>query len=177
MPHVDHTMVVSGTIRSWCERRYPKAGLTTVRDTPSVVGPVRKSDALRRQLGLRYDELLCVFLGMLSPERGIEGMLEAFRCLPDDKHVVFVGPGLPREFLAAEAQIHRNIHELPPVAGSEVVSYASGADVGVMISASKSRRYRDSLPNKLLEYAHAELPVIVSELPEFRNFVERDGSG
>jgi glycosyltransferase involved in cell wall biosynthesis len=177
MPHVDHTLVVSDTIRSWYERRYPKASFTTVRNTPSVVGPVRKSDALRRQLGLREDELLCVFLGMLSPGRGIEEMVEAFRQLPVDKHVVFVGPGLLREFLATEAQTHRNIHVLPPVAGSEVVSYASGADVGVVISAGKSLSYRYSLPNKLFEYAHAGLPVIVSDLPEFRNFVEREGSG
>ncbi|WP_164461713.1 glycosyltransferase [Brevundimonas halotolerans] len=177
MPHVNHTLVVSDTIRAWYERRYPKAGFTTVRNTPSVVGPVQKSEALRRQLGLREEELLCVFLGMLSPGRGIEEMVEAFRQLPDDKHVVFVGHGVLRECLSADAQTHRNIHVLPPVAGSEVVSYASGADVGVVISAGKSLSYRYSLPNKLFEYAHAGLPVIVSDLPEFRNFVEREGLG
>ena len=60
-----------------------------------------------------------------------------------------------------------NIHYQPSVSRDLIVSYSSGADVGIFAVENIPLSYRFSLPNKFFEWAHAGLPVLVSENFEY----------
>jgi len=46
------------------------------------------------------------------------------------------------------------------------------AHLGISLEEDRGLNYRFALPNKLFDYIQAEIPVIVSDLPEMRNVVE-----
>jgi glycosyltransferase involved in cell wall biosynthesis len=69
------------------------------------------------------------------------------------------------------------LHFHPPVALAELLSYTTQADVGVSLLEDTCENHRLALPNKLFEYLAADLPVVVSALPEMSRLVGERGVG
>ena len=65
----------------------------------------------------------------------------------------------------------------PPIALAELLSYTHQADIGVSLLEDSCENHRLALPNKLFEYLAADLPVVVSDLPEMRRLVTERGVG
>jgi glycosyltransferase involved in cell wall biosynthesis len=172
-----HTLIVNRSIHDWYRRRYPHMPLTILRNISNAKPPIRRSDKLRRDAGLGPDDLICLYLGAFVEGRGIDEISGAFQNAAPDKHVVFVGFGPLEANLRDLAKRNPNVHVLPAVPSSEVLTYASGADVGVALIRDSSLNHRYSLPNKVFEYALAGLGVIVSDVPEQRRFIEETGRG
>lgn len=173
----DHVLVVNESIRDWYARQYPHAPISVLRNIPELAVSSEAPLDLRGSLGLQDDELLFLFLGALAKGRGIEIILDVFAGSGRDKHVVFVGYGPLAAEVARAAQGSGNIHLLPPVRPSEVVATAAGADVGISLIEANSLSYTFALPNKVFEYASAGIPMIISDIPEQRRFVESLGIG
>jgi glycosyltransferase involved in cell wall biosynthesis len=101
----------------------------------------------------------------------------------DDLALVMMGPGSPAyrerlEALAAGVGAADRIRFLAPVPPTEIRRHAAGADVGVVMHrGDRYLSYRYALPNKLFDYLHAGLPVVVSDLPELAAVVVGDGVG
>ena len=55
----------------------------------------------------------------------------------------------------------------------ELPKITASADVGVSLIENLSISYYYALPNKLFEYIMAEIPVIVSNLPQMKEIVEK----
>ncbi len=55
----------------------------------------------------------------------------------------------------------------------ELPKITSSADIGVSLIENLSTSYYYALPNKLFEYIMAEIPVIVSNLPQMKEVVEK----
>lgn len=55
---------------------------------------------------------------------------------------------------------------------AELMQYTAVADIGVSLDKPLHLNYTLSLPNKLFDYIHAGIPVLVSDLPELRKVVE-----
>jgi len=54
---------------------------------------------------------------------------------------------------------------------NELLSYTAAADVGLSLIENISLSYHYALPNKLFEYIMAEIPVVVSKLPQMVEIV------
>jgi glycosyltransferase involved in cell wall biosynthesis len=126
---------------------------------------------LRRALDLPAASRIVLYLGGIQQLRGLDVMIRAI-AERDDLVLVMMGPGSPAyrqelEALAASEGVPARIRFLPPVKPSEIRRYALGADVGVVMhKGDQYLSYRYALPNKLFDYLHAGLPVVVSDLPE-----------
>jgi glycosyltransferase involved in cell wall biosynthesis len=110
-----------------------------------------------------------VYLGGLMPGRGIEQMIDALPLL-EQVRLRAVGHGRPdyRSRLVARAKaagVADRIELVAPVPPDAVASEIAGSAIGLCLIQPICRSYELSLPNKLLEYAAAHVPILASDLP------------
>ena len=54
-----------------------------------------------------------------------------------------------------------------------LINYTAGADIGLALIENISLSYYYALPNKLFEYIIAQIPVLVTELPQMEEIVNK----
>jgi glycosyltransferase involved in cell wall biosynthesis len=173
----DHTIVVGESIRQWYVAKYPGRPISLVRNIPASSASSVGRRSLRTEAGVPRDELLCVYAGVLSANRGVRKLIEIFERLPKTKHLAFVGYGDSAEIAREAARTHSNIHFFEAVPPDEIVSFIGDADVGVIFLVSDALSYRFAMPNKIFEYAKAGLAILCNDGPEMKEFVERHRLG
>ena len=88
--------------------------------------------------------------------------------------LVIIGSGEHEEYykdLADKMNLHSQVFFLGKVNQNELLSFTAAADVGLSLIENISLSYHYALPNKLFEYIMAEIPVIVSKLPQMVEIV------
>jgi glycosyltransferase involved in cell wall biosynthesis len=167
----DAVMTVSAGIARLLAERYGITEPVVLMNVPQApTAAVGAPVDLRAQLGLPGDARVVLYLGGIQQLRGLDVMIRAI-AERDDLALVMMGPGSPGyrdelTALATQLGVAGRIGFLPPVPPPEIRRFALGADVGVVMHQGVSLSYRHALPNKLFDYLHAGLPVVVSDLPE-----------
>lgn len=173
----DKMITVSDSIASEYARLYGIDKPAIVLNTP-LFSNVIKSDNLRRDLEVPANQTIFLYQGGLAHGRGIDVLLNAFDSADmADKAIVFMGYGPMEPEIKAKAQKCNNIYFREAVAPAEVILHTSSADVGISTIENTCLSYYYCLPNKLFEYAMAEIPVIVSNLAEMKKIVNQYGLG
>jgi glycosyltransferase involved in cell wall biosynthesis len=175
---VDETIVVNDSIAQWYEHEHVLKRVWVVRNVPYNQGEsVAKTRLLREAFGIRDEEIVYLYLGEISQGRGIPLLLDAFSRANLGSCVVFMGFGHLTPLVQEYAAKYPNIHYHPAVVLSDVLKYASGADVGLCLIENVCLSYYLCLPNKVFEYMMAGLPMIVSDFPEMAALVEHHDCG
>lgn len=173
----DMVCVVSDSIADWYAREYGIARPAVVRNIPQFRAPQGGDrDAVRARMGLRPGRVGFIYQGGLMEGRGVERVLRVFARLPE-VDLVCMGSGALQPAVQAAAAAHPNIHFVPAVPPHEVLQYTRAADVGLCLTENRCLSYYFSLPNKMFEYLHAGLPVIVTPLLDQQRLVESYGCG
>jgi glycosyltransferase involved in cell wall biosynthesis len=151
-----------------------------VRNAPTVgLNPDDPGPGVRELCGLDADVPLLLYVGVMTPARGIDTMVQALPQLPG-VHIGFVAresANLDRILtVAAELGVADRVHHLPYVEVDRICSYISSADVGVFPGLHLPNHEVD-LPTKIYEYAQARLPMVVSDLKTTGDTVGRLGIG
>lgn len=140
------------------------------------------SRSLRDECGIGANVTLAVYSGALSAARGVDTAVEALGLLPD-LHLAVVAVPYPHPMGArlkegaARVGAEDRLHLVPPVPSHEVPAYLSTADVAVSPIVGDSVSYDEALPNKLFEFLHAGLPMVVSDCRAIAQFVTEHGLG
>lgn len=173
--HIDHFITVSGSILKWYERSFSKKPSTIILNSPEVgeniINKKGSTINLREFFNIERKKLIFLYLGMLIPGRGISNIISAFSDSKISSHVVFVGDGPLKIDVDSASAEYPNIHYHPPVPHDEVISVARSADVGICLIENISLSDFYSLPNKLFEYAFADIYVIASDFPDISSVV------
>lgn len=172
---IDAFITVSDSIASEYERLYGIKNATIILNTPNFSGYKnnRAYDHFRNKMNIRSDQRVFLYQGYLKRGRGIELLIKAFQNMPDDKNViVFLGNGLLTEFVTDQSENSDVIFHHDFVSGDKIYEYTSSADIGISFIEDISLSYRYCMPNKLFEYMSAGLPVITSNLPDMKKFVQ-----
>ena len=173
--HADIVITVSESIAQEYERLYKINKPKLVLNCPRY-NPIEKKNLFREELGIRDDQKIFLYQGALSALRGLKELLDCFSKMNDDKNViVFMGDGPMEEEIKCCKS--KNVFYHKAVSPKDLLYYTSSADYGVFICDSICKSYYYCLPNKLFEYLHAGLPVIVSDLYELGDFVRRNKVG
>jgi glycosyltransferase involved in cell wall biosynthesis len=135
---------------------------------------VGRDEALRQSL-LGGASLLGVFVGRLSPEKGLDVLLEAWGDAfgaGGDARLVLVGEGPERDALGSLAA-RRGIGGQVVFAGhrGDVERYLAAADFGLLTS------FAEGLSNAMLEYMASGLPVVGSRVSGTEDFVDHGENG
>jgi glycosyltransferase involved in cell wall biosynthesis len=124
------------------------------------------------------DDRRIVYLGHLSPDRGVGEMIELARLLrPHDIAVELIGPADERaraRIEPAQAEGLLRWHDFVP--NDQAVLMVDGALAGLSLLQDEPN-FRHSLPTKVVEYMARGVPVVTTPLPAAAELVTRHECG
>jgi glycogen(starch) synthase len=136
---------------------------------------------VRAACRLGADVPLLVHSGAVGPTRGLLTVVEALPKLYD-LHAAFVVPDPDDAYLrtladrAAELGVDGRLHVLPYVPPADIPAFLASADIGVAPLHHLPGR-QIAVPARYFEYAHARLPVVVSDVRAMANATLGLGNG
>jgi glycosyltransferase involved in cell wall biosynthesis len=125
---------------------------------------------------------LVLYQGVIMPGRGLAMLPKALKSLPGEYGMVLMGAG-EKSYIdrlgekAKRLGVGQRFFILPPVPQSQLFRYTCSADVGIVIYQNKTRNDYYCAPNKLYEYTAAGVPMVGSDLPTIKQFIEDEGVG
>ena len=137
---------------------------------------------IRHKWGADKKKIVILYQGLLKSERGVFIIADAIKLLSSEKKILFVfmGEG-PDEDKLKRYMIKHNLNHLvkfqESVNQNVLACYTKSADIGIHAIQNTCLNHDFCLPNKLFEYAKCEIPVLVSDLTEMREFVDKNGFG
>lgn len=174
----DEISVVNAEIADWYKRRYGFERVWVVENVPEIKEvPPERSGALRSALCIAEQDLIFLYQGLLSDGRGLRKLLNVFRDVPKDRHLVVMGYGpLAQEIKKASAEL-ANVHYHDAVPVDQLPAFTVDADVGFSLIENACQSYYLSLPNKVFEYMSCGVPVIASDFPVTKRVLESKACG
>jgi glycosyltransferase involved in cell wall biosynthesis len=174
--YVDKTITVSDAIACEYVKLYNIEKPSLVLNTP-LFTEVTKRNIFRETFKIKSNQTIFLYQGSLSKGRGIEILLDTFKQLDSLKVIVFMGYGELENTIIKESEKNKNIYFNQAVKPDILLNYTSSADFGISTIEDTCLSYHYCLPNKMFEYIMAEVPVIVSNLPEMKKIVETNDIG
>ncbi len=154
---------------------------TVVLNAPSMatVGSVPRG-GIRAHCGLDDATPLLAYIGSPAPQRGLMTIVESLPLLTELHAALVLPSGTPHAVplveRAAELGVTHRVHLLPYVAQDEVVEYIRSADLGA-IPIHHHLNHEISLITKYFDYAHARLPIVVSDVETMARATRELGNG
>jgi glycosyltransferase involved in cell wall biosynthesis len=184
-PYADAVVTVSDRLAELLREEHKLAATPTVVLNAPIAGGlsmgVGASPDLRALCGIGSAVPLLVYSGAAAVQRGLDIMVEALPSL-GEVHVAFVVNAPTDAYvrgLVARAEVlgvSDRMHVLPYVPHDQVVRFLSSADVGV-IPIHHWPNHEIALITKFFEYAHARLPIVVSDVRTMAKTVRATGNG
>jgi len=127
---------------------------------------------LRESLGVA-DKFVVGFMGRLVEEKGLDTLISALKCLPENVVALIVGSGPVQaqlEQLSLNLGLARRVTWIPSVASLEVPRYLNVFDALVLPSRTRPK-WKEQFGRVLIEAMACEVPVIGSNSGEIPNVV------
>ncbi|MHA4807552.1 glycosyltransferase [Flavitalea flava] len=174
---------------SFCElyrKDYGKE-LKAVRNVPYLsqaapaFSPGEQIDGLPPEIAHRLpgkDKFFLLFQGAgINPERGVEELVLSMPFLEPEKfHLVIIGGGdifHQIEEMIIEHNLSDRITILPKVPFEVLRAVTRRADLGLSLDKPTNINHIYGLPNKIFDYLHSGVPVLVSRLVELEKIVNK----
>lgn len=171
-PKLHNIITVNQSIANIYGHEYEKK-INVVRNIPLQRTP---SELLsKEELGLPQDKKIIILQGAgINMQRGAEEAVQAMKYVKNAV-LLIVGSGDVIEQLK-EMRIELGIEDRVIITGKvpyeKLAQYTRNADLGLSLDKDTNLNYRFSLPNKLFDYIHAGVPVLVSDLVEIARIVK-----
>ena len=179
---MDAVLTVSDGLRDWTARRYGVAAPHVIRNC-RYYQDVTYSDEIRRDCRLAPDDRLVLYLNSLYGGQGLEQLVDSLAFLPSRIHMATLGPVAQPGFVEELRRrldrqgLFERFHILEPKPPTQMLDYASGADIGVIPRQNTSLNNFHSLPNRVFELLMARLPIAGPSLQDMKHFIEGNALG
>ena len=135
----------------------------------------------REGLGFPDRDFNIIYIGNIKRGRGIEIMIKSMERVHKNIGLVLMGNDSAfkrdMEELSKTKKLESRIRFIESVPPNQILSVCKLADVGIAPIQNLCKSYYLSLPNKIFEYIHAELPVLVSDFPEMKRIIDNYSVG
>jgi glycosyltransferase involved in cell wall biosynthesis len=168
LPKIKKAYTVSQSIADYYNTKY-NANFGVVKNVPLLEREISK-------VGAKFPTecKTILYQGVLNPGRGIKPMVKALHLL-ENVDLIIIGYGKVeaelRQFVKDEF-LEKRIHFLGRIPHEELPNYTKIATIGMVLEEPLGLSFEYSLPNKLFDYIHAELPIICGNLTEIKKVVE-----
>lgn len=173
-PKLKHVFTVNRSISKIYEKQY-SVPVRVLRNVPILSEENSLKVKSREELGLPGDKKILLLQGAgINVDRGAEEMVEAMQWI--DAMFLIVGSGDVIEVVkkrVLDLGLQNKVIFTGRVPFQELMAYTKVADFGVTLDKDTNLNYKYSLPNKLFDYIHADLPVIASNLIEVKNIIQK----
>ena len=178
----DAVVTVSSTLAGMLRDDHALPVLPTVVLNAPEPAPAGEEDVagLRERTGVPADAPLLVYVGGCAPARGLDSAIEALALLPE-VHLALVASPDDDDATALVASAERRgasgrVHRVDYVDPRHVTRLLRDATAGAVPLLHRPN-HEISLVTKYLEYLHAGLPVVVSDLREMAAFTREHDLG
>tara|TARA_B100000795_G_scaffold267773_1_gene253318 strand:- start:4343 stop:5440 length:1098 start_codon:yes stop_codon:yes gene_type:complete len=168
LPKVKKAFTVSQSIVNFYDEKYEnKMGL--IRNVP-LKNDILKAD----EVVFPTTKRTILYQGVLNPGRGLKPMIKALKFIKD-LDLIIIGYGKVAEELKAfvlKENMNKRVHFLGRISRDELSNYTKKATLGMVLEEPLGLSFQYSLPNKLFDYIHAEIPIVAGNLPEITRIIK-----
>ncbi|MGB0868320.1 MAG: glycosyltransferase [Flavobacteriales bacterium] len=172
LPKQKHVITVCKSIADHYEKLYG-IHLEVVRNIP-----MRNEDSIENIQ--KNSHITLLYQGAVNLGRGIETMVESMVYLPSQFKLWIVGSGDLSENISnliTENNVQDRVKMFGRVEPEELKKLTPQAHLGLSLEENLGLNYYYALPNKLFDYLHAQIPMVVSPFPEMSAIVEGNNIG
>jgi glycosyltransferase involved in cell wall biosynthesis len=173
-PKLKYVMTVNNSIAKIYSEKY-RVDVQVVRNVPFTPDKTLNNEQ-RITWHIPENKKVFLFQGAgINIDRGAE---EAIRAIEDVDNAVllFIGGGDVIDKLkdaVRERSLNHKVFFIPKQPMYELIRFTRMADFGITLDKATNLNYRYSLPNKLFDYIHANLPVLSTDLTEVKCIIEK----
>ena len=124
-------------------------------------------------------KILIIYQGAVNEGRGLEEIIDAMPKIPGHALLIIGGGDIfdKLQKRVAVMNLKSRVHFTGRLPMEELSWYTQQAIIGISLEQDRGLNYRLALPNKLFDYMHAGLPVLVSDLPVMGSLVKEINFG
>ena len=167
LPKVQNSYTVSQSIAEFYNAKYQN-NMGLIRNIPL------KKDILEfDDVAFPTKNRTILYQGVLNPGRGLIPMIKALHFI-DNLDLIIIGYGKVKAELRAfvvEQHMQDRVHFLGRIAREKLFNYTKLATLGMVLEEPLGLSFKYSLPNKLFDYIHAEIPIIAGNMPEISRII------
>jgi glycosyltransferase involved in cell wall biosynthesis len=169
LPQLKNTYTVCNSIANYYDIKYG-TNFKVVRNLPTLKNIKTSSFPFAIE-----DKKIILYQGAINIGRGLELMIDTIKYLPNYIFVVIgdgdLLKGLKEQII--KENLEAKVKFLGKLNPKDLQKITPLANLGISLEEDLGLNYRFALPNKIFDYIQAELPVLVSNLPEMKQVVNK----
>jgi len=173
IPRLQNIITVSDSIKNHYHYLYGISA-TVVRNIP------KREEINQKKIKLNTEgKKVILYQGSVNIGRGLELMIDTMPLL-DEYLFLVIGDGdilKQLEKKVTNLSLESKVKFLGKKTPKQLKNLTPNATIGMSLEEDLGLNYRYSLPNKIFDYIHGNVPVIVADLPEMRAIIERHPVG
>ena len=173
IPKLQNVITVSDSIKNHYHNLYGISAIV-IRNIPKIEHINQKNFEIDAE-----EKKVILYQGSVNIGRGIELMIDTMALL-DEYLFIVIGDGDILEQLkekVSNLSLHNKVNFLGKKTPNELKKLTPNATIGMSLEEDLGLNYRYALPNKIFDYLHANVPVIVADLPEMRSLIKKHPIG
>ena len=167
LPKLKNTYTVCNSIANYYNNKY----LTNFKTIKNL--PIKKEVEVHQFPFDSKNKKIILYQGAINIGRGLELIINTMSYL-DNCLLVIIGNGDIYDKLKKDVvvkNLNHKIYFLGKKSPIDLRKLTPLADLGISIEEDLGLNYRFALPNKIFDYVQAEIPVLVSDLPEMKKVI------
>ena len=173
IPKLQNVITVSDSIKNHYHNLYGISAIV-IRNIPKIKKISQKNFEIDAE-----GKKVILYQGSVNIGRGIELMIDTMALL-DEYLFIVIGDGDILEQLkekVSNLSLHDKVKFIGKKTPEELKELTPNATIGMSLEEDLGLNYRYALPNKVFDYLHANVPVIVADLPEMRSLIKKHPIG
>ena len=173
IPRLENVITVSDSIKNHYHNLYGISA-TVLRNIPKIEKISQKNFEIDTK-----GRKVILYQGSVNIGRGIELMIDTMPLLNGYLFIV-IGDGDIIDKLKTKViklSLENRVKFLGKKTPQELKNLTPNAVIGMSLEEDLGLNYRYALPNKIFDYIHANVPIIVSDLPEMRSVIKKYAVG